>query len=130
MDESLRYLNAIIEHGNFTRASESLFISQPALSRFVARMEQSEGIRILDRSSQPLSLTQEGKRYYEYLTAIGRLHRQLESDLSDMSQMSDETIRLGATRWRSQLLLPQVLPGVLQNHPNLMVSFFGLSNSD
>lgn len=130
MKDSLRYLSEIIEHGNFTRAAESLFISQPALSRFVSRIEQSEGIRIFDRASQPLLMTPEGKRYYEYLIAIDRLHRQLESDLADMGQLSDQSIRLGATRWRSQLLLPEVLPRLLQKRPNLMVSFFGLSNSD
>lgn len=130
MDESLRYLRAIIDQGNLTRAAETLFISQPALSRYVSRLERSVGVVLIDRTTQPVALTPEGHRYYEYLIGVNRLRTRMETDLSDMSQIAGATVRLGATTWRSEILLPRALPTMLQKHPELQISFFGLSNAD
>lgn len=130
MDDTLRYIQAIVENGNLTRAAESLFISQPALSRYLGRVEQSLGVQLIDRNSRPLTLTVEGQRYHEYLVSARSLRTALENDLADMSQISAETVRLGATSWRSAFLLPRVIPRVLQDRPNLQISVFGLSNAD
>ncbi|MBM6592218.1 LysR family transcriptional regulator [Brevibacterium sp. RIT 803] len=130
MEESLRYLRAIIDQGNLTRAAESLFISQPALSRYLSRLERSVGVVLIDRTNQPLELTPEGHRYYEYLVAVNRLRSRMETDLADMGQLAGETVRLGATTWRSEILLPRALSAILRHHPELQISFFGLSNAD
>jgi DNA-binding transcriptional LysR family regulator len=130
VDEPLRYLQAIVEHGNLTRAAESLFITQPALSRYLGRIERSVGALLIDRSTQPLQLTVEGERYHEYLVAAQRLRASLDHDLADMSRRSGTSVRLGTTSWRSESLLPRVIPAILEEHPDLQVSFFGLSNAD
>lgn len=130
MDDSLRYLRAIIDHGNLTRAAETLFISQPALSRYISRLERSVGVVLIDRVTQPVTLTPEGHRYLEYLAGVNRLRTRMEAELSDMSQIAGETVRLGATTWRTEILLPKVLPMMLQKRPELQISFFGMSNAD
>lgn len=130
MDESLRYIRAIIDEGTLTRAAETLFISQPALSRYISRLERSVGVVLVDRATQPVALTPEGQRYVEYLIGADRLRSQMEADLSDMGQIAGETVRLGATTWRSEILLPRALPTILERRPELQISFFGMSNAD
>lgn len=127
---ALRYLQTIVEQGNLTQAASVLFISQPALSRYVSRLEESLGVKLIDRSSQPLTLTPEGHRYSDYLLAAEKLRASMEADLKGMEQLSGETVKLGATAWRTLTLIPQILPELLEIWPGLRIDHYGMSNSD
>ncbi|MEU9454492.1 LysR family transcriptional regulator [Streptomyces sp. NPDC048277] len=59
----LRAFAAVARHRSFTRAAEELLITQPALSRTVAQMEAGLGVRLLDRSSRGVALTDTGAEF-------------------------------------------------------------------
>lgn len=67
-------LSAVIEAGSFMRAGEALGLTQSAVSRAVARLEQRVGIRIFHRNARSITLTDEGRRFFEqvapHLTSI------------------------------------------------------------
>lgn len=58
-------LSAVIEAGSFVRAGEALGLTQPAVSRAVARLEARVGIRMFNRTARSITLTDEGRRFYE-----------------------------------------------------------------
>ena len=58
-------LSAVIEAGSFVRAGEALGLTQSAISRAVARLEHRIGIRIFHRNARSITLTDEGRRFYE-----------------------------------------------------------------
>ena len=58
-------LSAVIEAGSFNRAGAALGLTQPAVSRAIARLEQRVGIRIFHRSPRAIRLTSEGLRFFE-----------------------------------------------------------------
>lgn len=58
-------LSAVIEAGTFARAGEAMGLTQPAVSRAVARLEERVGIRIFNRTARAITLTDEGRRFYE-----------------------------------------------------------------
>jgi DNA-binding transcriptional LysR family regulator len=60
----LSVLVAVAESGSFTRAAETLGLSASGVSRAVSRLEERIGVRLLDRSTRALRLTDEGKRFY------------------------------------------------------------------
>ncbi len=60
----------VVEAGSFARAGEALGLTQPAVSRAVARLEQRIGIRIFNRTARSISLTDEGRRYYEAVAPL------------------------------------------------------------
>ena len=62
----IRYLLAVAEHRNFTRAAESLHVSQPTLSQQIKQLEESLGAPLLDRSGRSVSLTDAGQAYVRY----------------------------------------------------------------
>jgi DNA-binding transcriptional LysR family regulator len=68
-------LAAVVEAGSFVRAAETLGITQPAVSRAIARLEARIGVRLLDRTTRSVTLTEDGRRLYEetgpLLTSIG-----------------------------------------------------------
>lgn len=130
MSTALRYLQTIVEYGSMTQAASVLFISQPALSRYITRLEESVGVKLIDRTVEPLILTPEGHRYTDYLQASEKLRISMEADIQGMKQMSGETVSLGATEWRTLALMPRVLPKMLEIRQDLRIDIHGMSNAD
>ncbi|CAN5397495.1 LysR family transcriptional regulator [soil metagenome] len=72
----LRKFVVLAEQRNFTRAAELLHIAQPALSREIARLEEQLGVRLIDRTSRPLQLTDAGRRFHDdALVVLDRAER-------------------------------------------------------
>lgn len=63
-------LTAVVEAGSFARAGEAMGLTQPAVSRAVARLEERVGIRIFNRTARAISLTDEGRRFYETVAPL------------------------------------------------------------
>lgn len=70
MELSARYAYKVYESKSFSSAAKDLFISQPALSASISRLEKDLGFKIFDRTSLPLTLTPEGAIYIESLEEI------------------------------------------------------------
>ena len=63
-------LSAVIEGGNFVRAGLALGLSPSGVSRAIARLEGRVGIRLLDRTTRSVTLTDEGRRFYEEVSPL------------------------------------------------------------
>ena len=61
----LRYYNAVVEHGSFSRAAESVHVSQPALSLQIRELEDTIGLPLLERESRGLTLTPLGRQVHD-----------------------------------------------------------------
>ena len=66
------YVSMAAECGSFTKAAEKLFITQPALSSYISKLEEELGVRLFDRSVTPLGLTYAGEKYLAYARDILR----------------------------------------------------------
>ncbi len=55
---------AVVDSGSFVQAAEALHLSKPAVSRHVSELEQRLGVRLLQRTTRKLSLTEEGRTFY------------------------------------------------------------------
>ena len=76
-------LAAVVRSGGFAAAARSLNVSQPGISRAVARLEAQVGIRLLERTTRSVSLTDEGRRFYE---TIGPIVSALEDATSALAE--------------------------------------------
>lgn len=63
-------VTAVVEAGSFARAGDALGLTQPAVSRAVARLEARLGIRIFNRTARAISLTDDGRRFYEMVAPL------------------------------------------------------------
>jgi DNA-binding transcriptional LysR family regulator len=119
MLNGMSVLAAIVQCGNFAGAGKALNMSQSGVSRSIARLETRLGIRLFDRTTRSVSLTDEGRRLYKQ---IGPLLSGLEEAAASVTE--------GRTRVRGRLRVQMhptfahFLEGVrlkafLENHPEL-----------
>ena len=97
---------AIVEWGNFSEASRHLFISQPTVSSHIRSLENSLNVRLINRNTKPVTITEEGKRFYEYASALLRLR---EKAISEFGGLSDNVIAIGASSIPSAYILPDIM---------------------
>ncbi|MFH8410143.1 transcriptional regulator CynR [Streptomyces sp. NPDC018019] len=117
----LRYLLAVAEHANFTRAAEELHISQPTLSQQIRQLERTVGAQLLDRSGRAVRLTDAGATYVHY---AGRALRDLaaaERALHDVRDLSRGHLRLAVTPTFTAYLVGPLVAELHTRHPGITV---------
>ena len=102
------YFLAIVKERSISKAAERLYLSQPYLSQYLAKLESNLGVVLLDRSHTPLQLTEAGELFHAYLERQGYLDRQLESDLRDLQAQKRQNLHIGVSTWRGSTLLPDI----------------------
>ena len=115
------YFLTIAKERSISKAAERLLLSQPYLSQYLAKLENSVGAVLLDRSHNPLTLTPAGEVFHAYLERQGYLDRQLISDLRDLQDKKRPTLHIGVSPWRGSTLLPDVLPAFSKVYPDVQV---------
>ena len=115
------YFLTIVKERSISRAAEHLYLSQPYLSQYLAKLESNLGVVLLDRSHSPLRLTPAGEVFHAYLERQDYLDRQLVSDLRDLQNKKRPMLHIGVSPWRGSTLLPDVLPRFTKEYPDVQV---------
>lgn len=122
MFANYRYFKSIAKQLNLSVAAEELYLSQPALSKYLDRLEDKLGVKLLNRSTKPLRLTEAGHIYLAYIDNYERLERSLTIDLSAFNQVRHH-VAVGITTWRGAVLLPCVYNTFMADHPTYNLEF-------
>ena len=104
----LKYLEAVYRHKNFTRASEELFVSQPAISAAISALEKETGINLIVRNSKKVIFTMEGEQFMFHVSRILKECDSAERLITDLSDTGDRTLHLGMSPTLSHKLLPHL----------------------
>jgi DNA-binding transcriptional LysR family regulator len=110
---------AIVDKGSFVRAADTLNISKAAISRQVADLEQRLGIRLLNRTTRKLSLTDEGQLFYMRCTDLLNGLEEAESELSLRRGEPSGHLRVSAPVTFGISHLAPLWGKFLQQHPKI-----------
>jgi len=117
--DGFRVMVAVVDARSFGRAGEALEMSQSGVSRAVARLEQRLGIRLFDRTTRSVRLTDEGRRFYErVLPLLGELAEAAET-ASGAAAAVRGRLRVNIDPFFSRLILGPRLGAFLDAHPEL-----------
>ena len=118
----LRYVIAVAREGSFTRAAESLFLSQPSLSVQVRKLEQELGVCLFQRNGRGLVLTGAGEIFLEHaeraLHEIDEAGRQIE----EVKGLRRGRVSLGVLPSIGARLLPDILSAFHLRYPEIEVT--------
>ena len=115
------YVSMVAECGSFTKAAARLFITQPALSNYINKLEEDLGVRLFDRSVTPVKLTYAGEQYLEYAKNGQILVEGLQRKMRDISQNQTGRLRLGFPSERIIYMLPLLLPVFQKEYPGVRI---------
>src|SRR2546423_15304115 len=106
---------------SFSKAAEVLFVSQPAISRHIKTMEQHYHISLFERKGNSILLTEEGKLLYEYLKKAKELQRQMEFDLTSLTntKAAKGSLIIGASTTVALYVIPKILSAFHQKYPHI-----------
>lgn len=118
----LRVFFAVVESGSFAGAGEALDMSQPGVSRAVARLEQRLGIRLFDRTTRSVALTEEGRRFHaQVMPLMAELEEAVERASAGAGVVRG-TLRVSLLDpLFAQMLLAPRLAGFMATYPELRV---------
>ncbi|MEU7581404.1 transcriptional regulator CynR [Streptomyces sp. NPDC041068] len=115
----LRYLLAVAEHGNFTRAAEELHISQPTLSQQIRQLERAVGVPLLDRGGRTVRLTDAGAAYLPHARRALQDLAAAERAVHDVTDLSRGTLRLAITPTFTTYLVGPLTALLHERHPGI-----------
>ena len=122
MELSERYVKAIWEKRSFSAAARSLFVSQPALSATVAKLENQLGFKIFDRSTSPISLTVKGKIYMDHILEIAEREHDLAQRLRAVDDMTGGNLTVGGNMSYAFYFIPIVCGAFYKKYPGIHVT--------
>lgn len=130
MQQEMGYIFEVFREGSFSKAAQKLYLSQPALSSAVKRVEERIGMKLFDRNSQPLVLTEAGEIYIRKIREIKMLEDDLDAQLRDLSELKCGHIRIGGTQYFNSYVLPLVLKHFAETYPDVHIDLYEVGSPE
>jgi DNA-binding transcriptional LysR family regulator len=115
----LGVLAAVVRGGNFAVAGKSLNMSQSGVSRAIARLEARLGVRLLERTTRTVTLSEEGRRLYEQIVPLLAGLDEAAASVATAKDAVRGTLRVNMDPFISQLMLGPQLSRFLKRFPAL-----------
>ena len=115
------YIVKIAELRSVSKAAKALYVSQPALTKYVNKLEAELGTKLFDRSTTPIQLTYAGERYIAEMNKILGIKQQLDREMEEIAYMRGGRIVLGIGSARGMYWLPYILPPFVREYPEVEV---------
>ena len=115
----LRYTLAVAQERNFRRAAERCFISQPALSTAIHKLEEELGVQIFERSRTEVSLTTVGQRIVEQAQRVMEEAERIRSIAREGRDQLIGPLRLGLIHTIGPYVLPDLIPALHARAPEM-----------
>lgn len=116
----LRYFLAIVETGNFSRAAERAFVSQPTLSAGIKKLEAELGVTLFNRAPRKTSLTDAGRRLLPHARTILHECNAAKSEVSHKSPL--RRLQLGVLRTAPSARLSALIGDFMKAQGDLQIS--------
>src|SRR6201993_5468550 len=118
---SIKVFRTVVELGTFVAAAERLDLSTAMVSRHVMHVEERIGVRLLNRNSRTLSLTEAGAVYFERCKTILDDLEATELGLGSLGTVPRGTVRLTCPSWFARQVLADNLAEFRRRYPEIVI---------
>ena len=116
------YVYEVYKERSFSKAAKNLFISQPALSVTIKRIENRIGAPIFDRSTNPVGLTECGQKYIEVIKQYMDLQNGFLNYLSNLEELKVGSINVGGSNLFTSCILPPIIARFTSRYPSVEIN--------
>ncbi len=114
--------HTVAKAGNISKAANQLYISQPAISKAISKLEEELGTALFNRSSRGVTLTEEGQVLYEYVERAFDSLNMGEENLKNYKELGIGHIRIGVSTSLCKHILLDYLKDFIRENPNIKFS--------
>ncbi|WP_142827972.1 LysR family transcriptional regulator [Planococcus soli] len=119
MDQRLEVFLKVIEKKNFSKAAEELHMTQPAVSQYIRSLEDSTGVKLLERTNKYVRLNKAGEIVYHHAIEIKELYAKMNHLLDDLTNKASGSIAIGASYTFGEYLLPRIIAEAKEQYPDI-----------
>ena len=127
---SYRIFYTVANTGNISKAAKELYISQPAISKSIQKLEESVGCKLFSRSSRGVVLTDEGKLLYEHVSEAFETLTMGEEKLKRSIELGVGHLKIGVSFTLCKYLLLPYLKEFIRQNPHISISISCQSTND
>lgn len=124
------YVYAVYLNQSFSKAAEALYISQPALSAAIKKVEVEMGTPLFDRRTNPISLTEAGQYYINSVERVMAIEKEMEEKFKEFSEQNKRVINIGAASFFCTYVLPNLIQDFEDKHPHYTVNLLEANADD
>ena len=117
--KDMRAFFTIVEEGNISHAAQRLGIAQPALSRQMKRLEEKLDVKLFERGSRRIRLTEAGRLLYDRVENILGMVDGTVREITEIGTGAKGSIRIGTITTSGALILPELISEFHQSYPNI-----------
>lgn len=117
--KAIEYFITLAETGSFSLAAEKLFLSQPALSQHIRKLELEIGATLFDRRKHPVELTPSGVLFLQEGKRLLQIYEQFLDRVALIESCQEEPVRFGISPFYSRYYLPKLLPPLVRSNPSI-----------
>jgi DNA-binding transcriptional LysR family regulator len=117
----MMYFAEVVDRGGFAAAGRALNLPKSRLSRRVAELETRLGVRLLQRTTRKLSLTEAGELYHRHCVAMREEAEAAEEAVAVVQTEPRGTIRVTCPVTLAQTTIGPILPKFLEQHPHVRI---------
>jgi DNA-binding transcriptional LysR family regulator len=128
-DRRLQVFHTVARLLSFTKAAETLHMTQPAVTFQIRQLEEYFNTRLFDRTHNKISLTEAGQRVFDYADRIIALYQEMENRVRELTGDVSGIVIIGASTTIAEYVLPSLLGEFKVQHPNINIRL-RVSNSD
>ena len=121
MFDGKEYVYAVYEEKSFSKAAQKLYITQPALSTAIKKVEKKIGSPIFDRSTSPIGLTPSGEVYIAAIEKLFILEENTLSQLNNLNGLLAGKVTLGGTNFFTSFILPGIVREYSHRYPQIKI---------
>ena len=122
IDHLARYVYEIYQCKSVSAAAEKLYLSQPALSASLKKVEKRLGAPIFNRKTIPFTLTPEGKLYIDALEKMLQIEADTTRQIRELQELKSGTLRIGSSTHLSYYFIPQICSLFRERFPQIDIS--------
>ena len=115
----LKYVLAVAQHQNFTKAANKVFVTQPTLSMQIQKLEDELDVQIFDRTKKPIELTETGKKIVKQAQNIVNESDRIQDIVDQEKGFIGGDFKLGVIPTVMPTLLPMFLMNFVNRYPKV-----------
>lgn len=118
-DRRLKVFHSVARQLSFTKAAEVLHMTQPAVTFQIRQLEDHFNTRLFDRTHNRVTLTDAGRKVYEYAERIFELYDEMENAVRELTGEIAGALTLGASTTIAEYMLPVLLGDFKRHYPDI-----------